>query len=471
MTTNASVQNNILADLRLAPIQLDPRRAAAIEIAETVYALVCQYMPPAKLYPGPVFTAIPQLERVVFRFSPQALGNTAFLPAVLIRAIREQLARRVIAPRGTSVPYLVVGYASLESGAVPLQAGLQSLPLDLSQQPGSTHVPLGMSAKGPEWRDIVDLDAVLIGGPRGFGKTRVMHAWIQALLHGGMAELLLWDSKNGNEFGRYAGLPHVTVITSGPLLDLNSLDDDQPLREALGRLQQEIVSRINAYAPLGATNLAEYNARAAQKLLPLVVFVDEAAGLSASAADTFSRLIRLARSYGLHPVVGIQRPDAEVMRGQMKANLPTRICLPTTSHQDSKIILERTGAEKLPKVKGRCLVNDGADLLEVQAFTVTLPEPRGMAAAPHRSTSILTREELRLVQCALNPQRPPDQIGRVSENDLMSWGMVRNQARQIGIDWQHKGWLRNGPHNARYVTDDLKALAGAGAEAKSEKGV
>lgn len=125
----------------------DPRRALAAEISAAVYALACRHIPQAQAYSGVVFTAIPQKERVVMRFFPQALGGLPILPPALVQAARQELRRRVVAPRGTSVPYLVVGYAPQDTPAT--SGGPETLPAFPERQ-------------------------VVVYGPTGSGKTSVL---------------------------------------------------------------------------------------------------------------------------------------------------------------------------------------------------------------------------------------------------------------------------------------------------------
>ena len=51
------------------------------------------------------------------------------------------------------------------------------------------------------------------------------------------------------------------------------------------------------------------------------------------------KLATLGRAAGIHLVLGTQRPDATILSGQLRANIPTRICLRVVNNVERRIIL------------------------------------------------------------------------------------------------------------------------------------
>ena len=79
--------------------------------------------------------------------------------------------------------------------------------------------------------------------------------------------------------------------------------------------------------------------------------------LAASIEKSCIRIAQLGRAAGIHLLLATQRPTTDVITGRIKTNLDQRVALHCANAQESRNILEQTGAEDL--MVGECLFRDG----------------------------------------------------------------------------------------------------------------
>ena len=212
---------------------------------------------------------------------------------------------------------------------------------------------------------------VLVAGGTGSGKTIFLYSVVLSLTaaHSEQTlELVIIDPKQ-TDFAKFNTLPHLrngTVITdasAGVALLRTIADVDMAERS---RLLQEARHRdIKAY------NLAFPKT----PIRPLVVIIDEFADLVAVLPKkereqfdlVISRLAARGRNVGIHLVVATQRPTADVITGNIKANMSCRISFSLPSSRDSQVILDEPGAERLLR-KGDMLLMFEGQLTRLQGY-------------------------------------------------------------------------------------------------------
>jgi S-DNA-T family DNA segregation ATPase FtsK/SpoIIIE len=113
----------------------------------------------------------------------------------------------------------------------------------------------------------------------------------------------------------------------------------------------------------------------------MVIIIDELADLMMTAAKEIEayivRLAQKSRAIGIHIVLATQRPQATVVTGLIKSNMPTRIGFRVAARMDSRIILDQNGAEALLGQGDMLFLKPGtSDLIRAQGTFVDDTEVR-----------------------------------------------------------------------------------------------
>jgi len=122
-------------------------------------------------------------------------------------------------------------------------------------------------------------------------------------------------------------------------------------------------------------SINDYNNITGEGLPRKIIFIDEVAELLKTRDKEISKLLyesletltRISRAVGISLIMGIQRPDSTIINGQIKSNVPFRICGRFVDIEPSRIMLGDTIASTLPNIKGRFIIK-GDTLEEVQSF-------------------------------------------------------------------------------------------------------
>ncbi len=205
---------------------------------------------------------------------------------------------------------------------------------------------------------------LLIAGQTGSGKSVMINTLLTSLLYHNSPsdmKLILVDPKQV-EMAAYDDIPHLlTPIISEPDKMISALKwavNEMQRRYSL--LAEHKVKDIKSYNNKIRSTSAKVSVEDADGVpqdheggaMPyIVIVIDELAELMMIAPrDVETLIVRLAqkaRAVGIHLVLATQRPDANVITGLIKANVPAKIAFTVASQVNSRIIIDQAGAEKL----------------------------------------------------------------------------------------------------------------------------
>ena len=241
--------------------------------------------------------------------------------------------------------------------------------------------------------DLTMMPHLLIAGTTGSGKSVCISGIITGILltkRPDEVKLILIDPKMV-EMAAFNTIPHLMspIVTETQravqVLEWATVKMD----ERYSLLAEARVKNIIEYNKLGpeqiierfAPSSADEEAKIPKKLPYIVIVIDELADLMMTAAKEIEayivRLAQKSRAVGIHIVLATQRPQATVVTGLIKSNMPTRIGFRVAARMDSRIILDQNGAETLLGQGDMLFLKPGtSDLVRAQGTFVDETEVR-----------------------------------------------------------------------------------------------
>ena len=220
---------------------------------------------------------------------------------------------------------------------------------------------LGKSIIGNYLVNLNKIPHLLIAGSTGSGKSVLLRNILhQCILKD--ACVILADFKGGVDYGQYF---------KDNCLFVTDIDN---FIEILEGLVDVLNDRKMKFAELGASNLREYNKIniKGDKKQRIIIAIDEIGevldktGLDKirkakvlKVEESLATIARLGRAFGLNLILSTQRPDANILSGQIRNNIDGRYC-GRADDVLSKIALDNTLASDIPKYEqGMFVAQDG----------------------------------------------------------------------------------------------------------------
>lgn len=228
-------------------------------------------------------------------------------------------------------------------------------------------VPIGVN----EQREQILLDFsktphVSLGGGTRYGKSNLLNSIIVSLLTSKPQDVkfTLIDLKGGIELGGYETVKQVTGVAYEPDEALQMLsrvyDMTKATQEELRRSKRRKVTDKKHFIIIDE----------AGELNPNEAIDKEEKQLKIACQKYMSQIARLGAGLGFHLILATQYPTGDVLPRQCKQNSDAVISFRVRSAVASKVILDSSGAEELPDIKGRAIFIQGANTHMVQTYRV-----------------------------------------------------------------------------------------------------
>lgn len=375
----------------MAGVVPEPRRAGAHPSPEKFPAA-----PPPRA-PEPSHIELGRKLRDVFRqfnapveFLGDPIVGPAFLrfPVRPARGIRPEAIRKLSTALQVrlgmkTLPFIhnpggrmVVDVERSDREIVPFSSVRDQLPAQ-DQVAGCARLPVGVDLERKlKFADLADSANchLLVAGTAGSGKTEWLRMVLASLLLTNSPRtlrLMLIDPKR-TSFTELNGSDYVwgggKILYPDLVSPVTALDD---LVEEMGR-------RYRLFQQTGFENLRQYHQSG--KELPRIVCMceDYSELLSYGRKDIETRIQRLgqkARGAGIHLILTVEQPSRDSVKGTLQANVPARIGLRVNNPIESRMLLDRAGAEELLG-DGDLLFKDIGEPVRLQAPFLSPDERR-----------------------------------------------------------------------------------------------
>ncbi|MFS0878251.1 FtsK/SpoIIIE domain-containing protein [Solibacillus isronensis] len=248
------------------------------------------------------------------------------------------------------------------------------LPQQVTYTPGiDWKIPVGLTRDKNAYRyhDFERIPHLVLGGATRYGKSNFLNSLIVSLIKSNPEHVRFFhiDLKGGIELCDYESIKQTLSIAYEPEEALHTL---QTAYLKMREVQQLVKSK-------GKKNVQEANIKERH-----FVIIDEVGELNPQETVTpgekrlkqecqtiMSQIARLGAGLGFRLIVATQYPTGDVIPRQVKQNSDAKLSFRVQSATASRVVLDETGAELLPQVRGRAIYQtaDKREILQTPLIT------------------------------------------------------------------------------------------------------
>ncbi|MFF2793553.1 FtsK/SpoIIIE domain-containing protein [Lysinibacillus xylanilyticus] len=266
---------------------------------------------------------------------------------------------------------------------------------EVSFTPGEAwKVPVGVTRALNEFKyhDFEMVPHLVLGGATRYGKSNFINSLICSLLHSSPdnVKLFLIDLKGGVELCDYENIKQTVSIAYEPEEALNTLllayDRMREIQSELRRKGKKNVQEggIKERYFIIVDEVGELN--------PAEAVTKEEKLLKQQCQTIMSQISRLGAGLGFRQILATQYPTSDVIPRQCKQNSDAKLSFRVQSATASRVVLDETGAELLPQVKGRAIYQT-ADKREILQTPLITSDTIQSIILPHIKEKGVTHEK------------------------------------------------------------------------------
>ncbi|MEK4650860.1 FtsK/SpoIIIE domain-containing protein [Niallia sp. FSL W8-0954] len=234
-------------------------------------------------------------------------------------------------------------------------------------------VPIGIMREKNKYilHDFEKIPHFVLGGATRYGKSNLINGIITSLIkqQPNHVKLHLVDLKGGVELCDYEKIKQTVSIAYEP----------EEARDILENAYNEMRKMQQRVREIGKKNIQEAGISKRH-----FIFIDEVGELNPEEAvdreekelkkqcqKYMSQISRLGAGLGFRLVLATQYPTGDVIPRQCKQNSDAKLCFRVQSSTASRVVLDETGAEQLPQIKGRAIYQTADKRVIVQTPLIT----------------------------------------------------------------------------------------------------